>query len=236
MRKKYYASCSGGKDSVAMIEKIIDAKMTLDEIVFAEVEKEFKQEKEHRELLIKRWEAVGIKCVVLKTKTTWDHWFYGRSVRGKSKGLKRGFPLTAYACWWTREAKVKPLDEYMKGNYRYIGIALDEPRRYREHMEKEGYIYPLFTEFKMTEKDCRDLCEERGILNPLYQYFDRLGCFLCPKQNDEALKTLCKHFKKEWKELIRYAEDTYSDSFVLKGQFNIKTDLEKLYEIEIEIN
>lgn len=211
--KKYMASCSCGKDSVAMIELLIDQGLPLDEIVFAEVDKSFPEELEFRQVLIDRWEAKGFKCTIIKTHQKWDDWFFGEVSRGKHKGKKRGFPLTAFACWWSREAKFKVLDEYMKGHIRYIGIASDEPKRYHPEKTKEGYRYPL-VDFQMKESECRKLCEDRGILNPLYKHFKRLGCFLCPKQKDESIKKLCMYYPSLFKELKWYLEQTLSNDFV----------------------
>lgn len=216
---KYRASCSGGKDSVWMIEEIINRNLKLDEIVFCSVEKEFKQEIIFRQKLIDRWFSRGIKCSVISTDDSWDNWFYGKSTRGNSKGKKRGFPLTLYPCWWSREAKFKVLDNYMQDGYRYIGIAADEPERYHPEKEKDGYIYPL-CEWGVTESKCRRKCYKNNILNPLYEYFDRLGCYLCPKQNTRSLTNLCKYFPKEWNELGRYIKDSKSSEFCTPGYFN----------------
>ena len=233
--KKYMASCSCGKDSVAMIEMIIDAGMKLDEIVFAKVEKSFPQELEFMNILITHWESKSIKCTMLETETTWDKWFYGKVTRGNSEGKKRGFPLTAFPCWWSREAKFKILDKYMKDNYRYIGIAFDEPKRYHEEKEKDGYLYPLVTEFRMTERQCRAFCKKKGLLNPLYKYFDRLGCFLCPKQNKKSLKNLYKYFPEQWEELKFYVKETNNNEFVSKDCFKPNFGYEQLLEIEQEV-
>lgn len=231
-KKKYIASCSWGKDSVAMIETLIDNNEPLDEIVVAHIEKTFPQEIEFGKKLIKRWEGMGYKCTVLKSEDTWDNWFFGEVTRGKFKGKKRGFPLTVFACWWSREAKFKVLDNYMKGHIRYIGIAADEPRRYKPEKEDLGYRYPL-VDYQLTEADCRKLCQERGILNPLYKYFDRLGCYLCPKQKDDSLRNLCMYFPEQFAELKWYIEQTIKDdSFIKRGMFNTRVDYNRILMIE----
>lgn len=227
------ASCSCGKDSVAMIELIIDHGLQLDEIVFAEVEKSFPQELEFMKFLIKRWEDMGYKCTVLKTEDTWDNWFFGEVTRGSAKSKKRGFPLTAFPCWWSREAKFKILDEHMKDGIRYIGIAADEPKRYHPEKRKEGYRYPL-VDFQYTEIMCRKLCEERGVLNPLYKYFKRLGCYLCPKQRRDSLKNLFLFFPDQWEELKYYAKMTVNKEFASPETFSKEVDYRRLLELQKE--
>lgn len=250
MDKKTLISWSKGKDSTALIEMCIEKGIHFDEIVTADVEKSFPQEEYYAKQMIERWESMGYKVVVLKTSDTWDQWFYGKSTRGKSKGLKRGFPLTCYACWWTRQAKVIPLEKYMKGHIRLIGYTSNEKSSSRKSITKRyienGYIdeknkdfkYPLI-EWNVTEEDCMKYCDDRGLLNPLYKYFDRLGCYLCPKQNIKNLKILCIHFPTLWDELKEYTKSTTSEGFVSQGTFTMwgKTtvDYNRLIEIENEL-
>ena len=235
---RYISFCSGGKDSVAMTELLIIKKMRLDEIVFVEVEKEFPQEKQHRDLLIKRWRALGYNCVVIKSEDTFDWWFYGSLTRGKKKGMLRGFPLTVYSCYWTREAKVKVIEKYLKTmkepSISYVGYTINEKSNKRKAIkerylagEKSDKIYPLI-DWSMTEEDCRRFCQENDILNPLYNYFNRLGCYLCPKQNKASLISLKENFPDQWKELIEYCKSTESENFVSPGQFNVQFSMEDL--------
>ena len=243
---KYISFCSGGKDSVGMTDLIIKKGMPLDEIVFVAIEKEFPQEKEMRHKLISKWQHEGKECTVLKTEDTFDNWFYGKVTRGESEGKKRGFPLVAFSCYWTREAKVKPIQNYLKelGNdyIQYIGYAIDEKstkrqkiiKRYLEGSGDPTHGYPLI-DWNMQEIDCREYCEKEGILNPLYDYFERLGCFLCPKQGDESLKKLQRCFPDQWKELMFYVSETTKGGFVKPGQFNIKHNLKTLQQIENQI-
>lgn len=57
--------------------------------------------------------------------------------------------------------------------------------------------YPLH-EWKWNEKEVSDFLKERQIMNPLYNHFQRTGCFLCPKQSKASLYNLYKHYPKEW--------------------------------------
>lgn len=236
---KHIAFASGGKDSTAMIELMFRSNIRIDEIVFVANEKEFPQEKKFRDFLIDSW-SYKARCVVLKAKTTWNEWFYGDITRGPKKGLMRGFPPTLYPCYWTRESKVKIIERYIKKQkedvIQFIGYTADEKSKVRQdiHYKYYGGIkgkkFPLI-DWVMTEKDCRDYCYENGTLNPLYNHFDRLGCYLCPKQNRKSLKTLKENFPEQWEELISYCKDTCAPKFVSPGQFNINFSLEDLYNL-----
>lgn len=237
---KHVAFCSGGKDSTAMIDIMFDVGLHIDEIVFVANEKEFPQEKEFRYFLANRW-SHRAKCTIIQIKDKWDNWFYGEITRGPQKGLKRGFPTTLFPCYWTRESKVKAIEKYLSREtepvMQYIGYTKDEKSNVRQDIKWryrsnkiENKKFPLI-DWSMTEQDCYDYCYEKGILNPLYNYFDRLGCYLCPKQSKKSLETLKYNFPEQWDELVKYCEDTYSNSFVSPGQFNIQFDLEGLYKL-----
>lgn len=238
---KHILFWSGGKDSTAMVEIKIKRKDKIDLIVTVSNEKDFKEEKEYRKRIIKRWRDMGYTVIVLKTEDTWDNWFFGKCKSGESKGLRRGFPLTAYPCWWTREAKVKVIEEYVKTIgpcIQYIGYTIDEKsdrrrkliRNYINSGSKDG-IYPL-VDMQMTEQDCKSYCEERNILNPLYKYFNRLGCYLCPKQREESLKQLYLNFPEYWGEIRKYLELSNNDEFVKRGMFNLVLNINNIKKLE----
>ncbi len=48
--------------------------------------------------------------------------------------------------------------------------------------------YPL-VEWKWTEQDCIDYLNKKGLFNPLYVNFNRLGCWFCLKTI--TIKSLC---------------------------------------------
>jgi len=190
-------SFSGGKDSTAMLLRMIELDYKIDKIVFADTGFEFPELYDY----IKRIEEhIGRKIITLKPeKNLFNKWFYGKSTRGKHKGKVRGYPLMAFPCWWTRESKLKPLQKIQKeANNVYIGIAYDE----KERMSKtDGKLkYPLF-EWKWTEQDCINYLNKKGLFNPLYVNFNRLGCYLCPKQSESSLYVLWKNYPELWNKM-----------------------------------
>lgn len=86
------------------------------------------------------------------------------------------------------------LDKYFKeqGEYiSYIGIAYDEPKRFQRLATNERA--PLY-EWKMTEQDCLQYTKEKGLYNPLYDKFNRLGCWFCFKQSLTSLRIMRKYY------------------------------------------
>ena len=80
-------SFSGGKDSTAMLLKMIENNMQIDEIIFCDTEKEFPEMYEH----IKQVEKyINRKITILKSEKSFDYYMFEHiKTRGKNKGKKR---------------------------------------------------------------------------------------------------------------------------------------------------
>jgi 3'-phosphoadenosine 5'-phosphosulfate sulfotransferase (PAPS reductase)/FAD synthetase len=187
-------SFSGGKDSTAMLLRMLELKMPVDKIVFADTGFEFPELYDY----IKRVEKyINKKVDFVYPEKSFEEWFYGKSTKGKSKGQVRGFPLRVFPCYWSRESKIKPLQKLVRKNDNFfIGIAYDEQERCSK---KDGnLIYPL-VDWKWTEQDCINYLNKKDLFNPLYVNFDRLGCYFCPKQNEKSIYVLWKNYPDLWK-------------------------------------
>ena len=219
---KKFISFSGGKDSTAMLLKMIEKDMKIDKVIFADTTFEFP---EMYDWIKKIQELIPYEITIVKPQTTFNEWFYGKFTRGKYKGKPRGFPFVVSACYWSRESKIKPLEKAQgKNNTIYIGFAYDEKKRADAKRYKRGdnvFKFPLI-EWKMTEQDCIDYLKEKGLDHPLKK-FKRTGCWLCPKQSIGSLKILYNDYPQLWKRLKKYEEDS-SHGFRAKGNLN---ELEK---------
>lgn len=197
----HIVSFSGGKDSTAMLLRMIELNYPIDRIVFADTKYEFPGMIEY----IKKIEDyINMPIEILRTEQNFEDWFYGKWTRGKKEGQIRGFPKVLEPCYWSRESKFKELNKIGKGNYNYIGIAVDEPKRIRE---KDGYIYPL-VDWGWTEEKCLEYLKEKDLLNPLYEKFSRLGCWWCPKQSIKSLRVLYNDYPKLWEQLKKWDKDS----------------------------
>ncbi len=77
---KHIVSFSGGKDSSAMLLRMIELKMPIDEIVFADTTLEFP---EMYEWINKIEELINMKITRLKPLKSFNDWFYGKCIREK---------------------------------------------------------------------------------------------------------------------------------------------------------
>lgn len=207
---KHIVSFSGGKDSSAMLLRMIEIGMQVDMVLFADTGKEFPQLYAYVNRMEEYITNLGIEFKRVAPEKTWDDWFFGGYTRGFLKGQQRGWPKTHTHCWWSREAKFKTMDPICIGNYRYIGFGADEKKRVEAGRKKEGYRFPL-ADWGWTEARALEYLIEVGWAEEFHLDFNRTGCFFCPYQGEKSLVTLQKKYPEQWKELLWYAERASND-------------------------
>lgn len=205
--KKHIVSFSGGKDSTAMLIKMLELGMQVDEIVFADTGMEFPQMYKH----IKQVEKdIGREITVVKSDKDYLYWMFDHvKTRGKNKGKKGYMWMDWRSRWCTSQLKQQPIRNYFKQFEKegveiieYHGIAIDEAERTAKNKDNKREIkYPLI-EWGWTEQDALDYCYEKGYTwDGLYQHFNRLSCYLCPLQRLGELEKIYKHFPEQWQHM-----------------------------------
>lgn len=229
----HIASCSFGKDSLAMLQviKANPQKYPLDEIVFCDVRfsndlsGNFEPMKKFIDGCIDRLrQEFGVPVTVIGNELSFKDYFYTVKQKGKAAGSIYGFPYTLGA-WCNDRLKMKPLDSYFKSkgeHIRYIGIAYDEPQRF-ERLEANE-VAPLYEE-KIVEAEAMAMCISTGYRSPIYDFFDRNGCWFCPKQSLYSLRVIYDHFKEYWEILLTLQNDSPVD---FKPRCNL-LDLDKRF-------
>lgn len=212
---EHIASISYGKDSLAMLEAIKLLGLPLDRILTVDVWAtptipadlppmvEFKAKADK---IIK--ERYGIDVEHFKSDKSYEEYFYTKWTKGKRKGQIYGFPYIK-GPWCNGCLKVNVIKKHTpKDAMQYIGIALDEPERIRQHELKK---YPL-VEIGWTEADCRKWCEENDLLSPIYQTTSRGGCWFCHNMRYSDMRRLRREYPEYWKLLLKWDADSW-DSF-----------------------
>ena len=212
---KYVASLSFGKDSMAMLIKIKELGLPLDEVIYVDIMFDDDTSGETPEMasfITKAEKILKEKFNVEVTHlrgVTFKEQFYKIKQRGKHIGDNYGFPYTI-GSWCNDRLKMQPIKEYMRKQkeqiIQYVGIAYDEPERY-ERLNHETHIAPLY-DLKITEKEAMEICEKYDLLSPIYKTSFRGGCWFCPKQRLSQLKWLYQEHNDLWNTLRDMEKDS----------------------------
>ena len=198
---KHIVSLSGGKDSTAMLLRMLEEGMPVDIILFCDTGLEFEAMYRHIDKLEK---YVKISITRLKAPQSFEYMFYEHMPKRKNPNLegRKGFSWSGPRNrWCTSVLKTRVINRYLKDLskeytiYQYIGIAADEPKRVRE------FNYPLI-DWGMTESDCLAYCKERGFdWDGLYDIFHRVSCWCCANKNLKELKNIYLYLPQYWQKL-----------------------------------
>lgn len=212
---KYVASCSCGKDSLAMILTLIEKEYPLDYVIFFDAGKEFESIYRNWDKLCLLLDKQNIKHIVLKPNNTFDYYFS----KHITKTGKKGYSWCGGSCRWMTTMKVKAINDFYNqfddSIVEYIGIASDEKERLTiKRNERTIKVYPLAM-LGMTENDCLVKCykngfnwiEDNGV--DLYDVLDRVSCYCCANKNLRELKAIYKHLPKYWQKLKDMQKETY---------------------------
>jgi len=233
MSQRFVASFSGGKDSTAMVLRLLEDGWPLDEIVFFDTEWEFPQMYEH----IMQFERyTGLPVTRLHPRRSFTYWMLERPIvkRGTNEvhRIGNGWP-SPMRRWCTRE-KVDTIDRHCKNAARYIGYAADEANRTLSYGVKRARyecFYPLL-EWDMDEAACLAYCRVRGFdWGGLYELSPRVSCYCCPLQRIGQLKTLRREFPALWAQMLEWDEQVGAHNRGFRG-YDTVCDLEARFALE----
>ena len=227
---KHIVTLSGGKDSTAMLLRMLELKMPIDEIHHFDVGNwDYPQVQRHINKLEK---VIGIPIKRIKPERPFDYYFteYIRT-RGEKKGVKGyGFPGIRYR--WCTRIKSYTLDHAVPkhGILKYIGIDRKEMKRSKSKILEKQYVkFPLIDWGWGGIKALR-YCYSRGFYwEGLYNYFSRTGCWCCPFQSITELRTLRRYFPDLWQRLKEMQK--LSDRTFLTNKVSV-FNLDKRFEDE----
>lgn len=211
---EHILSLSYGKDSLACLGAIEQLGLPLDRIIHAEIwaTKDIPADlppmvdfKAKADKIIKG--RYGIAVEHISAGVTYEDVFY-RIAKADNKSINAGhfygFPMVRGA-WCNSKLKVAALNKIDKDAVSYIGIAYDEPKRFKVLSDKK--ISPL-VQAEWTEKMCHDWCAEHDLLSPIYTDSRRGGCWFCHNQSIEQLRLLRKKYPEYWRLLLKWDNDS----------------------------
>lgn len=232
----YIASCSFGKDSLAMVLRLIEENKPLDEVVFYDTGMEFQAIYNVRDRLLPLLDEKGIKYAELKPDRPFMYDMLERPKTKRTGEKVCGDGWCGGACRWGTFAKQRALNKYCGNNYTYIGLATDEQRRLEN---LEAHKHSPLAEWEMTEKDCLEYCRSKGYSwtessangdIDLYDILDRVSCWCCTNKNLKELRNIYWKLPQYW-ERLRNLQSRISRPIKPSGSI---FDLERRFLLEKE--
>ncbi len=208
---KFIASCSFGKDSLAMVLKLIELNYPLDEVIYFDIGVEFDSIRANAEKAKSLFCEKGIKFTILEPEGSFIYTMTEKPVKKRNSTSQTGYKWCGGTARWGTTLKLDAIKKH-NATYRdeivveYVGVASDERHRInRERNEKRIKLYPL-VEWEMTEADCLEYCYDRGWHwnengYELYDLLDRVSCKYCKNKNLKELRNIYHFMPEVWQEL-----------------------------------
>ncbi len=213
---EHILSLSYGKDSLACLgamnnwagpDRIAHAEVWATDTVPADLPPmvDFKK---HTDKVIKERYGFTVEHITAVSggkRVSYESIFYKRFTKGDRTGRIYGFPMLV-GSWCNSRLKMAALKKTQpKESTVYIGIAADEPTRF--HNLSSTKKSPL-VEAGWTEEDCRNWCEEHGLLSPIYATALRGGCWFCHQQSVGQLRILRRDYPELWALMLKWDSDS----------------------------
>lgn len=205
LRPSYWANVSGGKDSLFMLDLLLNNrnKYPLDGVVHFELETDYPFIRNVVDIMEWACKEVGVKFVRIKPSVNWMELYN-----------KYGYP-SIRSRWCNSEYKLnasKQLEKFLRsqGCYvvHYIGYCFDERKRYEKRKENGiTEVYPL-VDFEICEDFVLEWAKKQSIFNDYYKYNRRCGCMCCPMSSKTELAYLLKYYPNEYEKYMELAKNS----------------------------
>ncbi len=208
LRPTYWASFSGGKDSLYMIYYILHNldKYPLDGVVHFELENDYPFIKDVVDYVESELNRYGITMIRIKPRMSWMELYE-----------KYEYP-TRRVRWCNKHYKLdsdKQLKSMMKAQGKrviyYIGFCADETKRFKVELNSREpnitQIYPL-AEAGIIEADILEWAKNQPIYNDYYKYNKRCGCMCCPMSSLDNLVYTKKKYPEQYEYYMNLAAES----------------------------
>lgn len=258
-KPKHMASVSGGKCSIAMVLKMLENNMEIDELVYFDSGWEFPIMIKQAKKLAKK---TGLKLTFLKPDPSFEDILFRLPIKrkiGPDKGkiYRHGHGWPVHNRRWNDREMVNVINRYCGHSIQYIGYpferehkqkgqknrsgatifdgSFDKKKSYEEVQDltqKKNTRYPLI-EFGMDGNDCLRYCKQHGFdWADFYEGRDRAGMYCCPLQPMSAIRLLRKQYPGLWEYMI-WCDQQIEPNFGFNHGKTI-VELEKQFQKEEE--
>lgn len=233
---RYIAMCSCGKDSLAMVLKLIETNTPLTEVLFYDTGMEFDAIYKNWNKLVNICKDRQIKTTVLKPPIPFEEKAFDILVKARDGTIHKGYSWCGGRCRWGTTDKIRTIDKYCESEPTvcYIGIAVDEINRI--YKPRKAYKSLPLLDWNMSERDCLEYCYENGWSwkedgIELYDILDRVSCWCCRNKNKKELRNMFNYLPRYWGKLRDFQSKT---KLPMKKYRKNKTECGSVFELEIE--
>lgn len=214
LRPSYWASVSGGKDSLYMLNLILHNldKYPLDGVVHFELDIDYPFIKDVVDYMEAECKKHGIRFERIKPRKTWEEWYYSIIPSEKFGDHIYGFPMRKAR--WCNKLKMDAKSQLVnfmrsKGFYCvwYIGYCADEVKRFSKRNAGVTEVYPLVNE-GIYEYEIWQWAKNQPIFNDYYKTNKRCGCMYCPMASKINFAYLYKYYPKNFEYMIGKMRET----------------------------
>lgn len=205
LRPAYWASVSGGKDSLYMLKLILSNphEYPLDGVVYFDLETDFPFIKDVISYMESECKKYNITFLRIKPRRTWLELYE-----------KYGYPRRA-ARWCNGAYKLdckRQLDKMELGRGRYtvyyIGFCADETKRFVQAQLDKGIVrYPLVDK-GILESEILHWAAQLPIYNDYYKYNKRCGCIMCPMASRINVAYTKLYYPAEYEKYMAYIKES----------------------------
>ena len=225
VEKTYWASVSGGKDSLKMLHVILEnpQKYPLNGIVHWKLEIDYDFVENVCEFYKQLSEKLGIPYYEIKPRTSYFELLEKRGLQSRHAKWCNGHYKMDCARQFTNWQK-----SLNKEAWFYIGFCADEEKRFKKNVRE---IYPLAIE-GIIEDTILEWAKHEPIFNDFYKISRRQGCKYCPNINRLELAYLHEKYPSDFEFLIakiREYEAKYKRPWTNNTQY-IDNVLEHVYK------
>lgn len=201
---QHIVSLSGGKDSTAMLLRLLETGVRVDAAVWFDGGWEFPGMVRHIDRLRENVPVEIVRVTTLDSRANDPDW-------GPYETFTDGLPQYdwphAKRRWCTRD-KINAVRTWERAHdveLTYIGYEAGEEHR-AERDKASWHRYPLI-DWGWTGRDCLRYCRDRGYdWEGLYDHFERVSCFCCPLQSLRTWRKLRRHYPELWEQVLHWDE------------------------------
>lgn len=202
MKKQYWASLSGGKDSLYMFNLILGNldKYPLDGVVYFDLEIDFPFIKNVMREVEEKCKANNIRYLAVKPNKSWEEYYnkYLYPTRVK-RWCNDKYKLSA------KKIFIKMMQDEDVDVVFYVGYCADEKTRYEKRRGKERY--PLVEE-EIREETILQWARREAVFNEYYVTQKRAGCMGCPMSSRINFAYVAKYYPQQFEDMISKMRDT----------------------------